>query len=118
MDARVRHLGLVVKNLEAEMQWFKWFGFDKVSKAPEIWGDNSLLIGKMTDKEGSMIELIQGDWKPHVALTVKDGSVMEDIWLKFGTKNGTIMERKNRTDKTILYLRNPSGNYTEVVYER
>lgn len=116
MNAKLRHAGLVVKNLEASIEFYKFFGFRKVHKGIETWNGKRLRICKM-ESDAGMIELIEGDWRPHISITVKE-DVMEAIWLRFGGKYGTIMERQNRLDKTIVYLKDPDGNYLEVVYER
>ena len=64
-----------------------------------------------------MIELIEGDWKPHIALTLTEGK-MDDLWEKFATKAEVILEFKKVGDLEIFYLRDPAGNYVEVVCEK
>jgi len=75
-----------------------------------------LKILKLANPSG-MIELIEGDWKPHIALTLIEGT-MDDIWEKFATKAEVILEFKKSGNLEIFYLRDPSGNYVEVVRER
>ncbi len=64
-----------------------------------------------------MIELIEGDWKPHIALTLTEGK-MDDLWEKFATKAEVILEFKKAGNLEIFYLRDPSGNFVEIVKEK
>lgn len=51
-----------------------------------------------------------------MALTLTEGT-MDDLWEKFAIKAGVIMELKRVDSFEICYLRDPAGNYVEVVRE-
>ncbi len=63
-----------------------------------------------------MIELIEGDWKPHIAVTI-DGT-MNDIWVDYAVKSDVLIQYKKKGNREILYLKDPFGNYVEVVREK
>ena len=59
--ATLRHAGVLVKNLESAIEEYRNLGF----KPLEI---EELRVCKMTDGNGNMIELVQGNWHPHLAV--------------------------------------------------
>ena len=117
MQGKLRHVGVMCKNLQESMRFYQQFGFQKMSQkvAMEEWAGKKLKILKLANPSGT-IELIEGDWKPHVALTLIEGT-MDDLWERFATKAEVILEFKKVGDLEIFYLRDPAGNYVEVVRE-
>jgi hypothetical protein len=61
MHGTFRHAGVLVKDLEASIKQWEAIGF----KPLEV---ETLTVCKMTDKNGAMIELVQGNWHPHLAV--------------------------------------------------
>ena len=61
MHATLRHAGILVKDLEASIKMWEAIGF----KTLEV---EMLTVCKMTDKNGAMIELVQGNWHDHIAV--------------------------------------------------
>lgn len=58
----LRHVGILVENLLVAVKTYRRLGF-KESAPREI-----LMVQKMTDPEGNTIELVQGNWHPHIAV--------------------------------------------------
>lgn len=118
MQGKLRHVGVMSKNLQDSLRFYQMFGFRKLSQRPsvEIWHGENLKIQKMVDGN-SMIELVEGNWMPHLALTLTEGT-MDDLWEKVATKAGVVLEFKKTPNLEIFYLIDPSGNYVEVVRER
>jgi len=61
MPGTLRHAGILVKDLETEIKQWQAFGFEPL----EV---ECLRVCKMTDKNGAMIELVEGNWHPHLAV--------------------------------------------------
>ena len=75
MHGTLRHAGILVKNLEKSIETYRKLGF----KPLEI---ETLRVCKMTDKNGAMVELVQGDWHPHIAVNWyedPDGNYIETV---------------------------------------
>jgi catechol 2,3-dioxygenase-like lactoylglutathione lyase family enzyme len=124
MKGIVRHWGIPCQNLERSISWYRHFGVHDLQFSTEIWTtdfyktggtEHKLKIVKMRDDSGNILELIQNDWKPHIALTLYEGT-MDDLWLEFA-KEGTLVAHKGTAHAEIVYLRDPDGNYIEVVKE-
>ena len=76
---KLRHIGVLVKNLENSVETYKAMGFNPVGK------EESFRVRKMSDPEGRVIELIQGEYHNHVAvnwLTDEDGNWIELVEVK------------------------------------
>ena len=118
MDAKLRHVGVMCKNLQESMRFYQQFGFQKMSQrmVMEEWAGKKLKILKLANP-GGMIELIEGDWKPHIALTLTEGT-MDDIWVDYAVKANVLIQYKKKGNLEIIYLKDPFGNYVEVVRER
>ncbi len=118
MKGTLRHVGIVVKNLKQAEEFYRKLGLTKLSPRPitEIWRQTELKILKMRDSEGGILELIEGDWKPHIAFTVNKS--MDEIWLDYAIKADVILECRKKKDLTVIYMKDPSGNYVEVVCEK
>ena len=72
---RLRHVGIVVKDINESVKLYKKMGF-KVSER------ETLEVVKMIDKDGSVFELVQGKWKPHLAVLFYedfDGNLLEVV---------------------------------------
>ncbi len=75
MRGTLRHAGILVKDLEESMAIYEQAGFKKV----EV---EMLTVVKMADKNGAMIELVQGNWHPHIAVNWyedPDGNYIETV---------------------------------------
>ena len=75
MYGTLRHAGILVKDLEESMAVYEQAGFSKV----EV---ETLTVVKMADKNGAMIELVQGNWHPHIAVNWYedlDGNYIETV---------------------------------------
>lgn len=95
MHGTLRHAGILVKDLEAEIKNWQAIGFEPL----EI---ETLRVCKMTDKNGATIELVEGNWHPHIAVnwyeddngnyieTVKDNSIPSDE-VQFRDASGKIL---------------------------
>ena len=82
MLGTLRHVGILVKQLEESKIHYESLGF----KALEI---ETLRVLKMTDVNGAMIELVEGNWHPHIAVNWYDdgdGNYIETVEDKFVTK--------------------------------
>ncbi len=103
------------------MEFYQKMGFKKLSQRPisEKWLKNGetveLRLLKMNG--GGMIELVEGDWKPHISFTLLEGS-MDDVWEMFGNKFGVMIQYKRFPSIEVVYLSDPSGNYVEIVREK
>jgi catechol-2,3-dioxygenase len=70
----LRHTGILVGNLERAVRTYKELGFRTMGRV-EI-----LKAQKMRDEYGQVLELIQGNYHPHIAVnwvTDQDGNWME-----------------------------------------
>ncbi len=61
MPATFRHAGVLVEDLETAIRQWQAIGFEPT----EV---EALRVCKMTDKNGAMIELVEGNWHPHIAV--------------------------------------------------
>ena len=76
MQGSLRHAGILVKNLETATKTYQALGFTPLEPI-EI-----LRVQKMTDSNGAMIELVEGNWHPHVAVNwyeTEDGNYIETV---------------------------------------
>ncbi len=72
----LRHVGIQVKDLGESIKQYKALGFNQC--APR----ETLQVVKMKDREGNMIELIQGNWSNHIAVNWyadRDGNLIEVV---------------------------------------
>ena len=75
MRGTLRHAGILVKDIEESMKIYEAAGFQKV----EV---EMLTVVKMADKNGAMIELVQGNWHPHICVNWyedPDGNYIETV---------------------------------------
>jgi len=57
----MRHVCMIVKDSQRAIRWYQKLGFLPSADKDETWGQEQLEVTKL--------ELIQGNWKPHMALT-------------------------------------------------
>ena len=67
MIATFRHAGILVKNLEEAQKTYRTLGFKQVAAI------ETLRVLKMADKYNNIIELVQGNWHPHIAVNWYEG---------------------------------------------
>lgn len=75
MHVSLRHTGILVKDLDKAKKTYGSLGFQEVSR-------EKLEVLKMTDLKGNMIELVQGNWPPHLAVNWYDdgqGNLIEVV---------------------------------------
>ena len=65
MHGTLRHAGILVENLEESIQTYQKAGFEPLEV--EV-----IRVCKMTDKNGATIELVEGNWHPHIAVNWYD----------------------------------------------
>ncbi len=58
---KLRHIGIVVKDINESVKLYKKMGF-------KIFERDRLIVVKMIDSDGNVFELVQGRWAPHVAV--------------------------------------------------
>ena len=72
---RFRHAGILVKDLKQSIQDYRSLGFQVVDK-------ELLRVVKMEDESGNMIELVKGNWHPHIAVNWyedSNGNYVEEV---------------------------------------
>ncbi len=75
MNAVLRHAGILVKNLEEAKEIYSQLGFREVNR-------EKLEVLKMQDEAGNLIELVCGNWHPHIAVNWFDdgqGNYIEEV---------------------------------------
>jgi hypothetical protein len=76
MQGSLRHAGILVKDLEAATGIYQALGFQPLEPI------ETLRVQKMTDSNGAMIELVEGNWHPHIAVNWyedQDGNYIEAV---------------------------------------
>lgn len=69
MSMTLRHVGILVKDLDESVRQYRKQGF-RPKGAIE-----TLLVAKMVDQDDNVLELVQGNWSPHIAVNWwRDGS--------------------------------------------
>lgn len=74
--ATLRHAGVLVKDLNNARVVYEQMGYTPVAPI------ETLCVLKMRDAEGATIELVQGNWHPHIAvnwLADEDGNYIEIV---------------------------------------
>ena len=57
----LRHIGIIVSDLEKSQKIYEMMGFDEIDR-------ENFRVVKMRDEEGSVIELIEGEFHEHVCV--------------------------------------------------
>ena len=129
MKVKLRHVGIVVKDLAESVGFYRRLGFGTIiSKQTEytekgpihtVKLNNQIELthgryaenGKLyTAKLNNQIELILGPWMNHFALTVDDLN-------RFKLPDKPIFSKE--TDKVkVCYIQDPDGNVIELVEEK
>ena len=119
MRATWRHQGIVVKDLAKGIEEYKHLGFRIRKRTFETISGRKLKIVKMRDGDKNEIELIEGDWEPHLAVTVDSrGHSLDEIWTKFIKKAGDTVAYWKNGGLRVFCFRDSSGNMIEVVLEK
>ena len=72
----LKHAGVLVKNLEEAAKIYQTRGFHPVEPI------ETLRVLNMADANGAMIELVEGNWHPHIAVNWYDdgdGNYIETV---------------------------------------
>ena len=75
MRGKLRHAGVLVKSLEESEPIYRAIGFLPIRR-------EKLEVLKMEDEAGNVIELVQGNWHPHIAVnwySDPDGNYVEVV---------------------------------------
>ena len=75
MGGRLRHVGIVVKDLGKAIQIYQAMGFKVVET-------ETIMVAKLEDADGKTFELLQGNWKPHIAVNFYED---ENVFLEVVT---------------------------------
>jgi hypothetical protein len=76
MKTTLRHAGILVKSLERSIQTYRGLGFEPIEPI------ETLRVQKMSDSSGRVIELVEGNWNPHIAVNWyadEDGNYVETV---------------------------------------
>jgi len=117
LSGRLRHMGIRVKNLKEAIRFYRYFQFRVISRSRETWLCKPLKIVKMEDHKGNRIELIEGGWEPHVAITVNQTGAMDMIWRDLIQVVYQPVAYRKKKNLEVFFIRDPSGNLVEVVNE-
>jgi hypothetical protein len=108
----VRHAGFhVATDLGSEVRWFVALGFAEIGRTEEKWGGRELEIVKLEAPDGFIVELVGGEWPPHLCIEVK-------AW----PRSPVVLQDRGRQppdeEFDIRFTRSPSGNWVELVKRR
>jgi hypothetical protein len=96
------------KRLDLTLQFYLKLGFEYWTRSVEQWMGRTLNILKLKDRAGNVLEIIQGNWEPHVAITLTDFE---------GVPEKAICQRE--TEQAVSFIMvDPSGNFVEMVHEK
>lgn len=110
MTAKLRHVGILVKDMFESMIFYRELGFGITSTLRD-WSNEYTEKGKIyTAKLNNQIELIGGPWMPHFAITVESLN-------RFKLPPKPIFSKE--TDRVkVCYIQDPDGNVIELVEEK
>ena len=100
----LRHVGIPVVNLDRSRDFYERLGFRMESWAREKWRRELQVMKLRTRDDSTCLELIEGVWQPHIAIEVES----IDPW-------------RNLVEfckEPAYYVRDPDGNYLELVEVR
>ena len=113
-QVRLRHVGILISDWDKIRPFYEGLGFKLFYEEHEVWFDRlndhrfDLIVRKMINTGGDILEFIEGNWCPHhIALTVKELPRF-DILFNFS--------RKSAVAETV-FLQDPEGNWIEFVKE-
>ena len=112
MIKNLRHVGLVVSDMDRAIKFYQKLGLEIISKAEEHWGPKWIKVCKMTHG----LELIEGEWQGHVAFSVDylepAAFVMEGEELPYSPEVMWNMKKPG-----VRFITDPDGNVIELVKE-
>ncbi len=98
MIKNLRHVGLVVSDMDRAIKFYQGLGFKVISRGIETWSNRLIEVCKMTHG----LELIKGKWFHHVAFSVDEiPESMSFVYNKLG----------------VRFTTDPDGNVIELVKE-
>lgn len=100
----LRHYGIRTQGLSESIQFWTKLGFIVVSTGTENWNDVKLRIAKLRAPDGSVLELVQGNWPRHIALTVHS---METVGRTLGP--GRVIKRNSGF--RVRFIKGPACEY-------
>ena len=101
---RIRHVGILVGDMERAEKFYRELGFSKLSYGWEEWKGKWLQVSKMwLPNGGGVVELVRGPWKPHVSIEVDE--------FPFGAE----VKCRDKGELTVCFVKDPSGNVVELV---
>jgi ribosomal protein S12 methylthiotransferase accessory factor YcaO len=107
----MRHAGLMVQNMDREIDWFQRLGYKVKIHRVEEWAHRRLEIVKMErDYDQTMVELIHpitGEWSPHISIDV-------DSWPQSPVVVKHLGEPMDETLE-VGFAISPNGNVVELV---
>lgn len=110
----MRHVGLIVKDIWKEIDWFQRLGYKVVIHRKEEWAYRMLEIVKMA-REGDpvMIELVYpvtGEWSPHISIDIESWPQSPVVVRHLGEAFDDTIE--------VGFAVSPNGNVVELVKKK
>lgn len=104
MKKGIRHIGIVVEDLSVAIKFYETLGMKVSSRSEEDWDGKHLKIYKMMDYNEQCLELIKGDWYPHVCFDVDQFNFF-----------GKVLHHKVKHPHEIAFVKDLDGNVVELV---
>ena len=105
-QARLRHVGIVIKDWGKIRPFYEELGFRLFYEVKETWKTTQLIVRKMRNRNGDILEFIFGPWLPHIAFTVH----------KFPDQGGEAICKFDEKIQ-VKFIQDPEGNWIEFVKE-
>ena len=103
-QSKLRHVGILIKDWERIRPFYEELGFELVYEQEEDWLNAKIMVRKMQNKHGDVLEFISGLWFSHIALTV-DESPRKVSFLQ------------HEPQREVSFGKDPEGNWIEFVKE-
>jgi len=106
-QARLRHVGILISDWDKIRPFYEKLGFSLSSECNELWMGELLMVRKMKNGYGDILEFISGaPWMGHISLTVdKLLDHTSEAICKFNEK------------VQVKFMQDPEGNWIEFVKE-
>lgn len=104
MKKGIRHTGIVVEDLDTAITFYEGMGMKVLTRKEEEWDGKHLKIAKMEDDNQIGLELIEGDWYPHVCFEVEH-------FVFFGY----VLHHRVKSPLEIVFVKDFDGNVVELV---
>jgi hypothetical protein len=128
MKGIVRHWGIPVKSLERSISGPQVLGFHGLAFSRETWmmdyyktGGNGvkcdLTIAKMEDAKHVGLELVEGNWRPHIAVTLIKGD-MSEVWDELVGLGWTPLARQDQELVEVVLFNDIDGFMWEIVKQK